>query len=371
MRIIVIGGGISGLSVTWSLVRQGHQVTLLEQGSIPNPLSASGDHHRIIRRAYPGGSGYGDAITDAYDAWYSLWSDLGKSHYDHRGFLLISRQQNDEAELYRQGLDNGGYGYELLQNEEAVERYPFLLPGCFRYVCFSPEGGALHCRRIATDIVEWLRRNGATVRENAKVDAVDTMTARVTLSDGDSIEADRIVVTAGAWVLRLFPELQEHLTTYRTAVVYLDPPAELISSWASAPVILDVGGETDGYVIPPSGGAGLKFGSGLYKMRSADPDARRVAEAGEGVVIRDLFSPPFARIDEYEVTDVVTCAYTFTKDERFFSAISGKSLIVSACSGHGYKFGPAVGRWIADYVDTGDFDRLQRRLRAEPELPVL
>ena len=52
MRVIVVGAGIAGLSTAWSLVKRGHQVTLLEQGEIPNPLAASGDHHRIIRRAY-------------------------------------------------------------------------------------------------------------------------------------------------------------------------------------------------------------------------------------------------------------------------------------------------------------------------------
>ncbi len=366
MRIIVIGGGISGLSTAWSLVCRGHEVTLLEQGPVPNPLSASGDHHRIIRRAYPAGSGYSDLITEAYHAWEDLWSDLGVSHYDHRGFLLVSRAPGDEAELYRQGLDAGGYAYELLQAEDAVERYPFLQAGSFRYACLSGEGGALHCRRIAADLADWLRNKGAEVREGSRVAQVDTSDARVTLSNGENLQADRIIVTAGAWVLNLFPELRRHLTAYRTAVVYLRPPAELQESWNTAPVVLDVGGETDGYIIPPSGGAGLKFGSGLHKIPTADPDAGRIAEAGEGEMIRDLFSPPIARVGEYEVTDVVTCAYTFTRDERFFSGVSGKCLIVSACSGHGYKFGPAVGRWISDYIDSNDFDRLQKQLRAEP-----
>lgn len=365
MKTIVIGGGIAGLSAAWSLVHRGHEVTLLEQGPVPNPLSASGDHHRIIRRAYPGNSGYGDAITEAYRAWEELWSDIGVSHYDHRGFLLVSRAPGDEAELYRQGLDAGGYGYELLQTEDAVERYPFLQAGSFRYACFSEEGGALHCRRIAVDLAGWLRRSGAMVRDHCRVAQVDTSDARVTLANGESLQADRIIVTVGAWVLQLFPQLQQHLTTYRTAVVYLKPPAEFQESWNTAPVVLDIGGETDGYIIPPNGGAGLKFGSGLHKVPSADPDAGRTAEAGEGERIRDLFSPPIARAGEYEVTDVVTCAYTFTRDERFFSNVSGRCLIVSACSGHGYKFGPAVGRWIADYIDSNDFGRLQRRLRAE------
>ena len=52
MNVIVVGAGIAGLSTAWSLVKAGHNVSIVEQGPIPNPLAASGDHHRIIRRAY-------------------------------------------------------------------------------------------------------------------------------------------------------------------------------------------------------------------------------------------------------------------------------------------------------------------------------
>ena len=52
MKITIVGAGIAGLSTAWSLTKAGHSVTLIEQGPIPNPLAASGDHHRIIRRAY-------------------------------------------------------------------------------------------------------------------------------------------------------------------------------------------------------------------------------------------------------------------------------------------------------------------------------
>jgi len=203
------------------------------------------------------------------------------------------------------------------------------------------------------------------VRENAKVATVDTGVGAVTLSSGERLEADRVVVTAGAWVLKLFPELGNPLATFRTAVVYLDPPSDLGPAWEEAPVILDVGGRTDGYIIPPSGGGGLKFGTGLHKEPASDADANRVPRAGEGEAIRDHFSPPIARLAEYRVTGTVTCAYTFTSDERFFATEIGKALVVSACSGHGYKFGAAVGRRVADAVESGDVPTLKRWLRAE------
>jgi len=364
MRVIVVGAGIAGLSTAWSLLKRGHQVTLLEQGEIPNPLAASGDHHRIIRRAYGKSNGYGRAITEAYAAWTELWGDLGESHHDPRGFLCVSRDAGDAAEEYREALEEGGYPFELITTDAAVQRWPFLEAGSFRYAFQSPEGGALHCRKIAAGIGGWLRKNGASVYTNSKVAWVDVDHGRVELAEGALLQADRVVVTAGAWVLKLFPDLDGELKTYRTAVVYLDPPADLARAWHAAPVIMGIG-RIDGYIIPPSGGAGLKFGSGLHKVATSDADWNRVPVEGEGEAIRDLFGPPIARISEHRVRDVVTCAYTFTPDERFAAWERGRCLVVSACSGHGYKFGAAVGRRVAGAVEDGDTDALKRWLRAE------
>ncbi|MER8376927.1 FAD-dependent oxidoreductase [Mesorhizobium sp. M1406] len=365
MNVIVVGAGIAGLSTAWSLVKAGHSVSIVEQGPIPNPLAASGDHHRIIRRAYRAGTGYGRLITEAYQAWDEMWADLGESHLDARGFVCISREPGDEAEEYREGLEEGNFPFELLEPDAAVKRWPFLEAGSFRYAYFSAEGGALHCRKIASGLAKWLRANGANVYEHSKVTAIDSEAGHIVLEIGETMQADRIVVTAGAWVLKLFPELDGELKTYRTALAYVEPPADLEAAWQAAPVVLDIGGAVDGYVIPPSGGAGMKFGSGLHRVPTSDADWNRQPVPGEGEAIRNLFSPPIARIEEYRVTEVVTCAYTFTSDEKFFAHERGKCLIVSACSGHGYKFGAAVGRRVAAAVGNGDIAGLKSWLRAE------
>jgi sarcosine oxidase len=365
MKTIVVGAGISGLCSAWQLAKRGHEVTLLEQGPVPNPLSASGDHHRIIRRAYPAATGYARVISEAYDAWDELWADLGESHYDPRGFLCVSREPGDEAETYLEGMLAGGYAVDRFDGAEAERRYPFLDGASIRYGFSSPDGGALHCRPIATGLERLIRASGGTIRDRTKVVSVDAEAGTVTLEEGERLSADRLVVAAGAWVLKLFPQLAESLATYRTAVVYLEPPADLKAAWDAAPVILDVGGETDGYIIPPTGGAGLKFGSGLHKERWADADAGRAPRPGEGEEVRDLFSPPIARLSGYAVSDTVSCAYTFTADQRFLGAGFGRALVVSACSGHGYKFGAAIGRRVADAVESGDAVTLGRWLRAE------
>ena len=143
MDVIVVGAGIAGLSSAWALTKRGHRVSLLEQGAIPNPLAASGDHHRIIRRAYEAGNGYGRLITEAYQAWDELWDDLGTRHYDHRGLLCISCEAGDGSEAYREGLAEGGWPFELLAPDAAAERWPFLDSGTSRPRAARCTAGAL------------------------------------------------------------------------------------------------------------------------------------------------------------------------------------------------------------------------------------
>ncbi len=57
-KVLVIGGGIAGLSTAWSLAARGFAVELFEQGPLPNPVGSSYDEHRILRHAYGALTGY-------------------------------------------------------------------------------------------------------------------------------------------------------------------------------------------------------------------------------------------------------------------------------------------------------------------------
>lgn len=369
MKIAIVGAGIAGLSTAWSLTKRGEQVTLFEQGGIPNPLSASGDQHRLIRRAYGGMDGYSQLISEAFDAWDELWADLGESYLENRGVIAINQYPNDLGLSFVASMRRGGHAFETMSPGEAAERYPFLDPASFRQAYYSPEGGPLLCQKIGAGLATWLGRNGAMLRPFTRVASLDSAAGVLTLDGGEAQTFDRIVVTAGAWILRLFPELADTLTVCRAPSVYVRPPAHLRQAWEKAPAVQNIGGILSGYVLPPARGTELKFAAGALRRLAHDADADRVAAPEEGELLRNLFSPPLLRVRDYEILRTVTCAYTFTEDLRFFGRAFGKALVISPCSGHGYKFGAATGRRVADAVLDGDSDRLARWLRAEELSP--
>ena len=166
---LIIGAGIMGLSTAWGLLRKGvKNITLVEQTNIPNPLGASGDEHRIIRRAYGKNSAYSFLISEAFNAWDMLWQDLGENHLDMRGFAVLSREENDEGRDYIEGLERDGYAFEDLSHAEIEARLPFVaLNGLLRAV-YSEEGGVLYSHKISMGLKTLLQMQVCTVSKTLK-----------------------------------------------------------------------------------------------------------------------------------------------------------------------------------------------------------
>jgi glycine/D-amino acid oxidase-like deaminating enzyme len=359
-RAIVVGGGIAGLTTAWSLAKDGVAVDLYEQGPLPNPIASSYDEHRIIRHAYGKLEGYARLMPAAYKAWDALWEDLGVRHFLDTGATYFLRGDDGWLDATIRSLDETGVVYRDLPLGEIEACYPMVEPDGVQRVLETEGAGMLFPIRIVTDLVVRLQRLGVTLHAYSKVTAVDPDAGTITV-DGKRIAADQVAVCAGAWIDRLVPRLKGLAVPSRQAVVYLAPPPSLAAAWAEAPVIVTRGTEGGLYILPARGGTRLKFGDHRFS-RDGNADDDRRPTAADMARLRPLLGRSFRLAEQYVRLEEKACFYTVTTDESFWvGAIGARGWAMSACSGHGFKFGPLMGRGLADaMLGRTDPDTLHR-----------
>lgn len=362
MQVIVIGAGAAGMVAALRLSEKGCNVTLVEQGEIPHDRAASFDQHRIIRHMYPGQDGYARLVDHAFAAWDRLWVRLGRKHLAETGVLAVSHDPGDWTDQGRAGLDRIGIPYRVMEAAELRRRLPqFQFPDRATGV-FTDRGGALFPDRIATDLALALRQSGVALVPREKVVAVDPALGRVVTESGAVFLADRVIYSGGAWAAHLFPDLAASLTSYRQAILYVAAPAKWARAWAATPVIVDLGGDSGCYVLPPVDGSDLKICVPDHRRRG-DPERHAALDENEDQAIRAYFRYALPDVADYRTLYMKTCFYTIAPDDRFQLQRRERLIFFSGCSGHGYKFAAFHGEKLAQVVlGEADFDATARLL---------
>ena len=348
MKAIIVGGGIMGLATAWALARDGHEVELLEQGSLPNPLASSMDEHRLIRHPYGDRRGYARMIDDAYAAWDLLWGDLGQRLYAATGTLALTG--NGETWAARSAAVLAGIGKPMteLRLADLPRRFPQLDTNGVERAFWIDTGGVLFAQDIVAALVRHLaQKPGVHLHPDTPVRTVDLERARVVVESGATHGADIIVVAAGAWVGRLLPSLGRRLIPSRQIVAYFDLPDDQRAAWAAAPMIIDKTGDVGLYLVPPAEGRGLKIGDHAFS-RSGDPAGSRDASVAEIGPLLERGRALLKGFEQWRIDHLKACFYTVTDDERFVVEKQGaKGWAMSPCSGHGFKFGAVMGLELA------------------------
>lgn len=349
MKVAVIGAGIAGLTLAWALVRRGVRVEVLDQGPIPNPTSSSFDEHRVMRQAYGPLKGYGRLMPAAYAAWDRLWADLGSYHFVETGSIFTFRGDDAWLKASLEVMQETGALFRPLPLDVLAERAPMLrLDGVTAAIETAGDGMLLNTR-ILNDLVVHLAAHGVGLRPHTRILDVDPHAGRIRLAAGVE-DADVVIVAAGAWVGRLVSDLSAQVRPSRQAVLYLAPPARLAEAYETSPILVDFNGDEGIYVIPPRDGTRLKVGDHVFTL-SGDPDDDRSATAADLARLEAAIEAAFVDPAAYTVLERKVCYYTVRPDETFLADRLGpRGWVVSACSGHGFKFAPLVAEMVADGV---------------------
>ena len=348
-RVLVVGAGIAGLCTAWALARRGFDVAVFEQGQVPNAKGSSYDEHRITRHAYGTFGGYARLMPDAFRVYEDLWADLGARHFEPWPLVVLQREAVPWFDASRASMDELDVAHRDIPLREVAARYPMVdtegLTGAYE----AEGAGVLFPVRILTDLVVHLAARGVRFHAGARVTRVDPETATVAVGP-ERHRGDAVVVAAGAWVDRLVPHLKGVAVPSRQAVAYLAPPPALAEAWARAPVFIDLGLASGTYTLPPRPGTRLKVGDHAFTRRG-DPDGDRLATDADVERLFAAAALSYRGFDRYTVLERRACFYTVTADESFIAEpIGAKGIVLSACSGHGFKLGALMGEGVARVI---------------------
>lgn len=376
MKVVIVGGGIIGLSAAWALRRNRAEVTVIEQGALPNPLGTSVDQHRLIRYAYGAQAGYCRMVREAYHAWEMLWADLKMRLYAETGTLVLSGEGDAWAAQSRAVLEAEEVEHLAFDGETVAGRWPMLSGAALQEAYYCPSGGVLFAEAIIAAMTAHLREARVDLRSNMAVTGIDAEGGRVRLADGTTLQADAVLVAAGPWTSKLLPDLAPVSRSSRQVVVYLQPPADLTAAWHAAPMLLEIGAHEDAaargfYLVPPrvtrdGMRTGLKIGDHRFGP-TADPGSDREPAQAEIDAILANARHRIVDLDQYRVTMAKTCFYDVEPQEKFqFRRLGARAHALCGTSGHGFKFGPVLGRRIAAVLqEQAEFEATARWIAGE------
>ena len=340
--VAIVGAGLLGLAAGRALTARGHDVVLLEQADVGHQGAGSKGSCRIFRLGYPDPA-YVVLARRSLELWRQLEAESGQA------ILLPVPQLSFGAGLstVHDAMRRAGAPCEVLPAVEVARRFPAIRTG--GPALLEPES----CVTAAGQALAALAGGVAEIRTGVRVAGLSDDGRLVTLgTSGGPVLARVAIVTAGPWSGGLLGSLGISLPSRPTLeqVGYLTPAAPSPQTQPAAPgqrpPIFMCHGTRTPYGLPVPASPLYKIGihpSGPV----ADPDARD-QPADEHLVAR-LSEVARQFLPGYDPVPAATerCIYDNTPDEDFVLDRVGNVVIGCGTSGHGFKFGPLFGEWLA------------------------
>jgi len=323
LKVAVVGAGIVGACAARELSRRGASVTVYEQFPLGHKRGSSHGRSRIVRKAYPDPL-FTRHMQDAYPLWRELESDLGKALLDECGLIYAGSPSSPDLQGCLAGLQECDVPHEVLRAPDLPARgIPYLL-GDEEIAIHTPEAGWVRADVAVRGALELAVRSGASVR----IERADPSQLAESY--------DAVLVAAGPWI-REWAELPVRVTKQTVAYfagklegpVWIEDGPDLCYGFPSEPSSTShkIGIHRSG---PPVEDLGEEQG----------PDPADIAVLSEAS--RRRFGFGGAPLES------ISCRYTTIHDERFlFGRWGDRGYFASACSGHGFKFGPWTGKRLA------------------------
>jgi sarcosine oxidase len=364
--VAIVGAGLLGLAAAGALAARGRDFVLLEQAGIGHQGAGSKGSCRIFRIGYPDAD-YVTAARCARELWLQLEAQAD------RKILLPTPQLTFGPRLtsVREAMRRAGAPCELLTAGAVAERFPDVRVGGPALLetesCVIAADAALAALAAAAGLganagvgpdaglgtagpagaggpAGAAGPDAGRIRTGVRVTGVADDGRQVTLQTGAGVVTARTaIITAGPWTAGLLPgQLSVPTSATLEQVAYLAPTGP---HQRPAPIFLCYG-EQSPYGLPVPGSDRYKIG--IHPSGPpVSPDAQD--QSPDPVLIARLAEVAARYLPGYQPDPIATerCIYDNTPDDDFIVDRIGNIVIGCGTSGHGFKFGPLFGEWLA------------------------
>ena len=340
---LVIGGGVMGSAAAWQLARRGRSVVLLERFEPGHVQGASHGASRIYRQTYDRAE-YLDLTIEALGLWRELEDATGSQLLTITGGV----SHGAPAPSLLAAFEARGIAHEVLTPAEAPSGGPACGsrgPSCTR----PARRVGVHADRAVLALQSAATSHGADVRHGVRVLSVTVASDGVLVETSDGpIRAGRVVLAVGAWTAGLLGRpLPLVVTQEQPAHFDLAYPAEWPSFTHQPLGVHPYPSGTYGLLTP---GEGVKVGFHAVGPVT-DPDHRSFTPEPAQLALLQRYAEQWMPGVDASSPHPISCTYTTTPDHDFILDRRGPLVVAAGFSGHGFKFGPAIGRVLADLAD--------------------
>jgi sarcosine oxidase len=369
--VIVVGLGAVGAAAAYQLARRGARVLGIDRFHPPHERGSSHGETRITRQGVGEGAVYGPLALRSHGIWRELESATGRSLLLTCGLLVLGPEKglaphHGKTDFVRRSAAAAaevGVAHELLSAAEIARRYPQLDLRGDEIGYFEPGGGLVYPERCIAAQLDEARRLGAELMLGTRVTAIEPMAQGVRVRAGSEWrEADKVVLCAGAWTPGLAGPALGAAVLQPQALHWFaaDDPGRYTSERFPTFIWMYGDGAADlfyGFPIAPGAPTpGVKVATEAF-AEIGDPDdlARAVSPDRAADVYERHVRGRLSGIGPASLRSTA-CLYTRTPDADFVidtHPASERLLVVSACSGHGFKHSAAVGELVAQMALEG------------------
>jgi sarcosine oxidase len=367
--VIIVGLGAMGSAAVYHLAKRGVRVLGLDRFRPPHTLGSSHGQTRIIREAYFEHPAYVPLVQRAYVLWEELAHHSGTQLFLQTGGLMIGTPQSAVLSGARLSAETHRLPFEVVSAEEIQKRFPALRPAENMIGILEPRAGILFPEKcIAAHLQQAagaeLHYEEPVLHWKATAGSVEVMT------DKDTYSASKLVLSAGSWLKQLVPELR--LVVERQVLFWFASSRPELFQLSRCPIHLWEHTPSKYFYGFPDLGTGAKV-AGHHEGEITHPDKINRTVSQQEIAHMQRLIAPFLPSLTGPCLESVVCMYTNTPDEHFLidhHPSHPRVLLVSPCSGHGFKFSAAIGEVVADLIVKGQcgFDLSLFRLRSERRL---